>query len=275
VDDCASAADALEMAMSASLSLYEARPSTYHQLHPQTKLEISAAVLVIGLLWPGPWGSYVVLALMVVPLTLWSQVGRSMWRSVGYIVWPFALSAFLIQGLFWRSGPAYPLFGPLYLHTEGLWYAVESSGRVALITSSLLLLALTTRPDMLMLAMTRMGLPHAIAYIVVTTIQIVPRFQARARTIADAQQARGLEVKGGFLQRVRALPPLVMPLVLGSLVEVEERAMALDARGFATQGPKTSLIELVDSPNQRRVRWLLRGLVVVMIGVRVLWQLSN
>ena len=77
------------------------------------------------------------------------------------------------------------------------------------------------------------------------------------------------------MRRTRALLPLVLPLVLGSLVEVEERAMAMEARGFDVRGPKTSLMELVDSPAQALARWLALALVVVVLIARVVWQWSN
>jgi energy-coupling factor transport system permease protein len=261
--------------MSTGFSLYQARPSVYHRLHPLTKFEIALATVLVGLLWPGAWGSYAVMVLAVAPLAVWSQVGPSLARAVWNVVWPFALSALVIQGLFWQEGPVLLTLGPLQVRLEGLRFAVSSIGRIALVVSSFMLLALTTRPDMLMLALTQIGLPASFAYIVATTIQIVPRFQARVAAIVEAQQARGLEVTGGLLQRARALPPLALPLVLGSLVEVEERAMAVEARGFAARGPKTSLIELVDSRAQAAVRWLLRIAVVAVLAARVIWRLSN
>ncbi len=47
---------------------------------------------------------------------------------------------------------------------------------------------------------------------------------------------------GSFVRRVRALVPLVGPVLLGSLIDVRERTFALEARGFsgrARDGPRT------------------------------------
>jgi len=89
---------------------------------------------------------------------------------------------------------------------------------------------------------------------VLATIQIAPRFQAKANTILDAQRARGLETEGGVGRRVRALLPLVVPLVLGSIIDIEERAMSLEARAFSREGKKTSLLVLPDSAAQKAAR---------------------
>ena len=130
---------------------------------------------------------------------------------------------------------------------------------------------LSTRPDQLMLALTNAGLPGSLAYIVLTAIQIFPRFQERAQVILEAQQARGLEINVNIFKRIRLLVPLLGPLVLSSIVDVEERAMALEARAFSRAGKKTSLLVLKDSGWQRTTRWCLVLLMIALIGFRV-WQ---
>jgi energy-coupling factor transport system permease protein len=107
---------------------------------------------------------------------------------------------------------------------------------------------------------------------VLTTLQIAPRFQAKAQTILDAQRARGLETEGHLIRRFRALLPLVIPLVLGSIIDVEERAIALEVRAFSREGPKTSLIALRDTTGQAILRWGLLVAVIGLVVVRVVWK---
>lgn len=118
-------------------------------------------------------------------------------------------------------------------------------------------------------ALTNLGIPGTITYIVITTIQIIPRFQAKATTIVDAQRSRGLVTEGNIILRVRALLPLVLPLVLSSIVDVEERAIAIEARAFNAPGPKTSLVDINDSQTQRVIRLILIILTVILIGYRI------
>jgi energy-coupling factor transport system permease protein len=141
-----------------------------------------------------------------------------------------------------------------------------------MIVSSFLLLTFTTRPDGLKLALNQRGVPNSIAYIILSTMQIVPRFQAKANTILDAQRSRGLETEGNLLVRFRALLPLIQPLLLGSIVDIEERAIALEVRAFGRGGPKTSLLVLHDTTLQRIIRVLLILASLAVIGWRVyLW----
>jgi energy-coupling factor transport system permease protein len=162
--------------------------------------------------------------------------------------------------------------GPLSIEKEGLMFALISIGRIVLVIGSFLLLALSTRPDLLMSALAGLGVPGALTYIVVTSIQIVPRFQARASMIIDAQHSRGLSTEGNLLQRARALTPLIMPLILSSLVDVEERSMAIEARAFNAPGSKTSLTVIVDTVKQRIARWAMLMVIILLIGYRI-WQL--
>ena len=80
-----------------------------------------------------------------------------------------------------------------------------------------LLLLRTTHPADLVFALTEHSLPRSFCYILLVTLQIIPDMSARATAILEAQRSRGLETQGG-LRQVRALAPLVGPLVVGALV---------------------------------------------------------
>ncbi len=103
----------------------------------------------------------------------------------------------------------------------------------------------------------RRGLGRRGAFVVGSALGAVPRTIERAREVTEAQRARGLDTEGGPWVRVRGLVPLVGPMVFGALAEVEERAMALEARGFSAPGRRTILRALPDSTWQRAARWML------------------
>jgi energy-coupling factor transport system permease protein len=253
--------------MSDAFSIYEPRESGLHRQHPLTKIVLSLCLLTLGLTLPGIWTSYLLFAGVVIPLAIWGQVWSKLLKAVWNVVLPFAISVLLIQGFFWGKGTTLFMLGPFALKLEGLLYAITSIGRILLVISSFTLLALTTRPDTLMVALSQIGFPPSLAYIVAATIQIVPRFRARASTVIDAQRARGLETEGNLLRRAQALVPLIMPLVLGSLVDIEERAIAIEARAFKAKRKKTSLVELTDSLTQQAVRLGLIMVTVLAVGV--------
>ena len=257
---------------STSFSLYIARDSAIHRLHPLTKLVIVAFCLALGLLLPGIWLTYAVFGLFIVPLAALAGILPSFLRAVFKTALPIVISLFLVQGLFWPGGTPILELGPLSVKQEGIEFAIRSTGRLLTVVSSFLLLTFTTRPDGLMLALRERGFPKSIAYITLATLQIVPRFQAKANTILDAQRSRGLETEGNLWVRSKALLPLIQPLMLGSIVDIEERAIALEVRAFGRNGPKTSLLVLHDTTFQRVIRWLLLLGALGVAGWRIyLW----
>jgi energy-coupling factor transport system permease protein len=255
--------------MKNAFSLYAERASGLHRLHPLTKLALSGLLLVGGLALPTAWAAYAAFVLVALPLALWGRITGPFLRALWPVVLPFAVSLLLVQGLFWPGGTPILSLWIVSFKREGVLYAVTITGHILLVISSFLLLSLATRPDALMTALVARGMPENIAYIVLTTLQIVPAFQAKAQTILDAQRSRGLETEGSLVTRLRALLPLVVPLVLGSIVDIEERAIALEARAFTRRGEKTSLLTLTDSLAQRTTRWGLGALMLGLIAVRV------
>ena len=97
-----------------------------------------------------------------------------------------------------------------------------------------------------------------------SAVQMVPRMQERAGSILQAQQARGLAIEGSFGRRLRALVPLIGPVVLGSLVDVRERTYALEARGFGARPGRTAYRIVADPAVDR---WLRLAIVVAAVGV--------
>lgn len=258
--------------MSHTAGLYLPTAGLLHRLHPLTKLTLVLAVLTTALLGPGVWLP-TGLFLSVLLLAVWGGVGRVWLGRSGRILLPLILMLFVIHGFFNPNGQT-PLLTVwrLTLTREGVAYAFLLGSRLAAIVGATLLLLLTTHPGDLLTALTERGLSPALAYIISSTLYILPQMQAKAVAIMQAQQARGLETEGSVWRRARALLPLLAPLVLGALVDSEERAIALEARAFRVRGPKSSLHVLPDSAGQRGLRiGLLLG-VVLLIGWRI-WRL--
>ena len=258
-----------------SFSMYIARESGLHKLHPLTKSLLTLFLLVTGLTMPGNWTGYILVVFVVFPLAVWGRIFPSFIRFVWVISLPFIVSVVIIQSLFWGDGTPIFEFWIFSPKQEGALFAVISVGRIILVMSTFILFAMSTRPDTLMISLKQVGVPSSLAYIIVTTLQIVPRFQSKAATILDAQRSRGLETEGNLFVRARAFAPIVLPLVLGSLVEVEERAIAIESRGFNSTKKETALIEVQDTSWQVQLRRGFVFLMILSVIARIAWQLFN
>ncbi len=252
------------------LSFYVPRNSLLHRLNPLTKLTLVFAFVLIAFGSGFYWMPHLLLLFGIIPLSFLGKVGREYLMAAFRLILPAAGFLFVMQALF-QPLEGRELFRFYFLHPtlESIMYAFANATRIVVMVSSFTLLLLTTHPSEMMSDLTRRGLPPQFAYVIISTLQILPQMQAKAQTIIAAQRSRGLATEGSFLKRVGSLVPLVGPLVFGSLVEVEERAIAIEARGFTSTRPKTSLREIPDSRFDRIIRWSLILLIIVAFGLRI------
>jgi energy-coupling factor transport system permease protein len=252
----------------AQMSLYHPGESSLHQLNPLTKLCLM--VLCLGAAFGFP-SSYWVIAFyctFMLGLAAWGSILKPFFIQNLKLVTPFFFSLFIIQGFFFGGDTILFQIGPFRYTLEGMGVAFDFTVRILQAIGGMTLFIFTTRPDHLMLAFQERGFPHQAMYLVVTTMQIIPQFQNKAQDILDAQQARGLETQGNFLQRAKSLFPVIGPMILGSLIDIDERAIALESRAFSRSGPKTSLTEITDTSRQKFFRWIS---VLGGIGL-ILWR---
>lgn len=253
------------------LSYYVKRDSALHRLNPLTKIILALSIILISIFSPWYWTAHLLFLFAIIPLCFVGQVSREFFRSAFRLIIPAASFIFIMQALFQPGGEiAIFKFWFLDVTQESLLFAFRIATRITVMISAFTLFLLTTHPSELMSDLTRRGLPGQFAYVIISTLQILPQMQAKAMTIISAQHSRGLDTESTFLKRAGSLLPLVGPLVFGSLVEVEERAIAIEARGFTSTHKKTSLHEIPDTNSDKTIRWLLVALVVITLILK-LW----
>ena len=183
---------------------------------------------------------------------------------------PIAISVVLVS-VFTRAGTTV-LFtiGPFDATLEGVEFAIQTLVRLFAISTSIGLFVLTTDPRALVLDLERRGVSPRFAFVAAATIEAVPTLVERAATISESQRARGLDTEGGVVARLRGLLPIVGPVVITSLTDVEERSLALESRAFSRPGQRHLLWAMPDTGWERALRWLLGGLLAALIVVRIL-----
>lgn len=253
------------------LSYYMKRDSALHRLNPLTKIFLTLSIILISFISPWYWTAHVLWLVVIVPLCFLGKVSREFFRTVVRLILPTVGFIFVMQALFQPVGDT-AIFKIWFLDItwESLAFAFRIATRIAVMISAFTLLLMTTHPSELMSDLTRRGLPGQFAYVIISTLQILPQVQSKAQTIIAAQRSRGLDTESSFLKRAGSLVPLVGPLVFGSLVEVEERAIAIEARGFTSTHVKTSLHEILDSDLDKLIRWMLILFVIASLMLR-LW----
>jgi energy-coupling factor transport system permease protein len=238
----------------------------WHRLNPLTKLVIAIVTSIVVVLLGGITGPLILGVVAVLLPGAWAGVLRPLVRTSVLLALPLAVSAALVN-LFFFPGPGTVILevGPVRATTEGALFATEIVLRVLVIAGSLTLFYLTTRTSDLVIDLERRGVSPRVAFIARSAVTTVPAMVDRASTITDAQRARGLDTQGSVVRRIRGIVPMVGPTIMGAINEVEERTLALEARGFTRPGRRTLLWTPADSGRQRIARWLVVATIPLVL----------
>lgn len=245
-----------------------ATPSPYHRLNPLTKAVIATVGSVGAFVLGGYVGPIAIMALMLV-LAWRAGVLVPLARVSLLLTLPIAISVVLVS-VFTRAGTNVIFeIGPFDATVEGVDFALQTLVRLFAISLSIGLFIMTTEPRAFVFDLERRGVPPRAAFVAVATIEAVPTLVERATTISESQRARGLDTEGSFRARVRGLLPIVGPVIIGSLTDVEERSLALESRAFSRPGRRHLLWAMPDQGWERALRWLLVLLLVVGAAARI------
>ena len=249
-------------------------PTRYDSLHPLTKLTLAFVLIVAAYMSSGLWLSAIAFigALLT---TATSEQRIRIARVYPLFFVPIILSLLLIRGVFLPDVHTNPILIAGYaISLDALANAGLIILRYCTLVATLFTVLQTTPTTQLTQALAERGMPRSIEYILLMALQIIPDMRARAAAILEAQQSRGLVIKS-LVSRVRALLPLIGPLVVGALVDIEERAMALELRAFASTSLPTRMAVIVDSRAQQIARTALLLCAVLIIGLRIAGRLPS
>lgn len=238
------------------------------QSHPFTPGAVALGLIALTLILPAPRGTMAMYAITVA-IALACGLGRSVWLGL-LAVAPLWLLLFISQGIL-GEGPrvAAPWGGTLSV--AGVQWTVAQGARLgAIITASLALAATFDAHRFLQAAIARRW-PFGLAFLIVATFDAAARFAEQARRLREAQRSRGLRVRGSLAIRIRAIPALVFPLLLASITEADDHALALETRGLTLAGPRTAIDPPRDALLDRAVRWGTLVLVLFAAAWRV-WR---
>lgn len=243
-------------------SVLEYRPgdSIIHRLNPITKLVVAVGLVAIAFLMPDFRGP-LLLVLALSSLTIVIGIHVPVAKVLAFAGTPLAVALIVIQGLLYPGNvnefivfEPVPVIDQLIFYEEGLRFALLFLFRVLTLMFAILLIILTTHPKRLTTALIERGVSSKFAYVFLAAIQLIPLIQDRAKSILDAQQARGLDTKANIRQRFRSITALFIPLTISMLIATETRALALESRGFTREGDRTALFDVPDSTLDRFLR---------------------
>lgn len=242
--------------------------SALDRWNPLTAL--AASVLLVVAAYAAPWSGVAAAALLGALGVAWALgIGRRVCALTLAIAVPTLLLLVLMNAGAPPPGAAVLRVGALRLDAAACADALGVALRLGTAMAALGSVAVGVSPRRLTRALAERGLPAWSAYLLAASLEAVPEARRRAQEVLDAQRCRGLAVGGGMRGRLRALAPLAGPLAVSLVTESEERALALDARGFRPMARRGTMAPVGDTLVER---WL-RGLAWTACVLLLAWRM--
>lgn len=256
------------------LGRYIQLESWIHHLDPRTKL-LSALYFIALIFMADHWLAYTLLAVFVLVAILLSKIDIKFFiNGVKPMIW-LILFTVVFQLFFTTGGETLFQWGILKVTTLGIINSIYMFVRLVLIIMISTLLTLTTAPleltdgiEHLLRPLSKFGFPsHEIALMLSIALRYVPTLMDEAQKIMNAQRARGVEFdEGGFLERVKAMIPILVPLFVSAFNRAEEMAIAMEARGYRGGEGRTKYRQLSFSKDDAIV-----VLVLLVLTLAIVW----
>lgn len=231
---------------------YYPAQSFAHRLDPRLKLLMLIAYIVALFIAKTFYG-LALCALFAVFAVFISKVPfGAVLRSVKGVIFLLAFTAVL--NVFFHGGENVLVqWGVIRICLEGVLFAVFLMIRLAFLVIGSALLTLTTTPvsltdgiESLLKPLTWIKFPvHALALIMSIALRFIPTLIDETNRIISAQKARGADFESGnIVKRVKAIIPILIPLLISAFRRADELGDAMDARCYTNSPNRTKYKKL-------------------------------
>lgn len=221
-----------------SYSIYTEGNSFLYRLDPRTKLLMLICVIVVVMASTNPvlnaalFFSCLVLALFTVDY-------KKIFNILKIFV-PLFTMVLVLWPLFLRKGPVLFSWGILVVTQGGLMYAIAMFFRILTMLIFSLIVLMTVKAVDLVTIMDKAKLPYTYSYAAMIAMNFLPEFATAAKTVLNAQQARGLDVrKQNFILGIKNLASIMPPLMSMVFRKAETLSLSMDSLAFGANPKRT------------------------------------
>ena len=253
--------------------------SPLHRIDPRMKLILSL-IFIVTVFFANNLitiGVITLVAFLLIPLGK-IPFGTVM-KSLKALRWILLFTTIL--NVFWvKTGTPLVDFYFIHIYSGGLVYATNMVLRVtSLLVGSTILLSYTTSPialtdgmEQLLAPLKKIGVPvHEFAMMTTIALRFIPTLIEETDKIMSAQKARGADFENGSLfDRVKALIPIFIPLIISALRRADELATAMECRCYHGGNGRTRMKVLRYHPRDFVALLLCLIFMVGVIAMRFL-----
>jgi energy-coupling factor transport system permease protein len=229
------------------LGQYRPYDSFLHRLDARAKMITVSVVLVLALLSGSIWFYLFTLVSVFAALMFSGVPNATLVRNLRPIF--FLVGITVGYHLLFGTDEGVELFSvsSWSLTDKALTNAAFFSLRLLLFVAIAFLVTLTSSPSemadalaKLLRPLKRLKLPvDDLALIVFMAIRFIPVLYDEFMMIRHAQMIRGVDFSGSWMNRVRRMGSLLIPVFVGALSRADQLALAMEARGYGRFGERT------------------------------------
>lgn len=223
-----------------TIGQYYKAQSLVHRMDARMKLILTVLFIVIIFLCKNFWSLAVMFALTAVSILLSKVPFRLFFKSLKPII-PIILITAVLNVFYVKKGEELLSFWKITVTTGGLFTAFFMAVRIICLIMVSSLLTYTTVPTQLTDAIERLLSPlrvfhisvHTLAMMMTLALRFIPTLIEEIERITNAQKARGADFESGrFLERVKAMIPVLIPLFVSAFRRAYELSFAMTCRCY-------------------------------------------
>ncbi len=222
-----------------TLGQYINGDSVIHRLDPRVRLILTLAYIIVLFMFNTLLQMVLALIFILLAYALVKIPAKMLLKSLKPII-PIILFTSVLN-MFFIKGDVIFSFWKISVTKQGLYYAAMMSLRVICLIASSSLLTYTSTPIQLTSALeslfsplSRIGLPvNDLAMMMTIALRFIPTLLEETDKIMAAQKSRGANLDtGNFIQRAKALTPILIPLFVSAFRRADELALAMECRCY-------------------------------------------
>lgn len=228
--------------------------SAIHKMDPRVKI-ILMILFIVFIFVSQNFFSLLFSALSVFAVIFISKVPLKLYLKNMKAILPVLIFTALINLFYGEGGKVLLSFWIVEINTAGIYKAVFMALRILLLIFISSALTYTTTPndltdaiESLLSPLKYLGLKsavHTLAMMMTIALRFIPTLIEEAEKIMNAQKARGADLEsGGLIERVKALIPILIPLLISSVRRAYDLAEAMECRCYNGGEGKTRMKQM-------------------------------
>lgn len=228
--------------------------SVIHKADPRLKI-VLMIVLIVFIFIAQNFYALGFATVFVISILFITKIPMKMYLKNIKAILPILIFTAIINLFYGNGGKVLVQFWVLEITTAGISKAIFMALRILLLIFVSSVLTYTTTPNDLTDAIERLLSPlkfiglksavHTLAMMMTIALRFIPTLIEEAEKIMNAQKARGADLEsGGLIQRVKALIPILIPLLISSVRRAYELAEAMECRCYNGGEGKTRMKQM-------------------------------